>query len=314
MPEIDSKQEATNSLVDNTIVCPRCVTSRVAKSRLRELDKLRMQFIPVRPYRCLHCYHRFWVIEGFTAEKRRVWTWLIILIVLISLIALLVIPAPQRTSATESQGKNNIQQTQIAKNHQDAAPESVIKPVVATTAAADLATVSARLEEYGWAVKGDEELQQSVEPVASVETPTELLAAVDKSVLELYQTASEVTPEERESLLKVTMARHMKQWRSAWQDGDIKAYLAKYSDRFVPSNDQTLEQWRAIRTKRVDPQKKIKLELSKFQVDFFDDYQTISINFDQRYQSNSYVDNSRKRIVWVKQDETWKIASEREIE
>ena len=239
---------------------------------------------------------------------------MIILLVLVSLIALFFIRASQRTSAAESQVKIKIQQAQPAKNHQGIAPESVIKPVVATTPADDLAAVSARLEEYGWAVKGDDEEQLSVEsaePVESVETPTEPAAAVVKSDLALYQTASEMTPKERESLLKVTMARHMKQWRNAWQSGDIKAYLAHYSDQFVPTKNQTLEQWRAIRTERVHPQKKIQLELSEFQVDFSYDYQTISINFDQRYQSNSYVDNSRKRIVWVKEDESWKIASER---
>jgi hypothetical protein len=39
--------------------CPRCSSAEVHPSRLRRLDWLALP-LPLRPYRCLACGHRFW--------------------------------------------------------------------------------------------------------------------------------------------------------------------------------------------------------------------------------------------------------------
>lgn len=44
-----------------------------------------MRFLPKRPYRCLHCYHRFWKGEPFFASQSRVVSWLGVIALLMGL-------------------------------------------------------------------------------------------------------------------------------------------------------------------------------------------------------------------------------------
>lgn len=313
MPETGSKQKAVNSLACNTIICPRCVAFRVAKSRLRGLDKLRMKFYLARPYRCLHCYHRFWAKENSTAGMWSVWGRAIGLLVVLSLIVLLLARVPQDAETTEKQTQGNSSLVPAANKQQIVTPEPVIVPVgkVQRTDPTELATASENVKEHNryLSESGDES-----GPNEAANTVLETNALLGESNQGGHQVDVALSSEERESLLKVTMARHMTLWSDAWQNADIKAYLGNYSVRFVPSKGQTQEQWRATRIKRIKLQKEINLALSDFQVSFSEDYQTIAIIFNQRYQSNTYFDNSQKRMVWVKEVGSWKIASEREIE
>jgi len=57
-----------------SLVCTKCGASKVARSRLQRFDDLTMRFIAKSPYRCLHCYHRFWVREKIGDSRKRAWT------------------------------------------------------------------------------------------------------------------------------------------------------------------------------------------------------------------------------------------------
>lgn len=63
------------------LVCPKCDALKIVKSRSKGLDGLFMRFIPRRPYRCLRCYYRFWAAEAFMNDKRRLWSWTVVLVV-----------------------------------------------------------------------------------------------------------------------------------------------------------------------------------------------------------------------------------------
>jgi len=69
------------SVSQSNLVCPKCDALKIVKSRSKGFDGLIMRFLPRRPYRCLHCYHRFWAVEDFMRDKRRLLSWSIVLII-----------------------------------------------------------------------------------------------------------------------------------------------------------------------------------------------------------------------------------------
>jgi len=83
LTKLDNKRssvEGTNA-AQTGLVCPKCDALKIVKSRSKGFDGLFMRFIPRRPYRCLHCYYRFWAAEAFMNDKRRLWSWSLIVIV-----------------------------------------------------------------------------------------------------------------------------------------------------------------------------------------------------------------------------------------
>jgi len=74
-----SSTKATN-VSQTALACPKCNALKIVKSRSKGLDGLIMRFIPRRPYRCLRCYHRFWAVEDFFRDNRRLWSWSVVII------------------------------------------------------------------------------------------------------------------------------------------------------------------------------------------------------------------------------------------
>lgn len=119
---------------------------------------------------------------------------------------------------------------------------------------------------------------------------------------------------ELESLLKVDIGYHVENWRKAWQAGDFERYLSFYSKQFKPRNDLSFSQWRELRKQRVIPTKKIALKLANFKVEFSNGYNQSTVSFDQSYAAGTYQDTSRKQLLLVKEKQEWRIVSETEIQ
>ena len=113
--------------------------------------------------------------------------------------------------------------------------------------------------------------------------------------------------------MKVEISYVLERWREAWSNGDVDTYLLAYSEDFVPANNLALAAWRSARRNRVTPEKKIILKMSDFNVTMTNGLNEAVIEFDQRYQSGSYIENSRKQLSLIKQDGDWLITKEIEL-
>jgi len=300
--------------------CTKCGASKIAQSRLQRFDDLKMRFVAKRPYRCLHCYHRFWVAETFGASSKRVWTLAIAGIFFI----LLLFKLFDVFSASDSRVFVNVTEPEFNKS---------TTTVESTPSLASLINMPRGVSDSKASVDVQASVQGvSVSPQAFEQTAEDLLtpeqkarqlllakqeseAAEQLSQARVEQLEQVLLPadDELESLVKVEVGYMVERWREAWSKGDIDGYLFSYSSDFTPSNNMTLEAWEANRKSRVRPEKNISLKLSDFDVAMLEGLNSGVVEFDQLYQSGDYVENSRKRLSFVKEQGSWKITSEIEL-
>jgi len=119
--------------------------------------------------------------------------------------------------------------------------------------------------------------------------------------------------DELESLVRVEVGYLVERWREAWSNGDVDRYLSSYSSEFTPADKQPLEAWKSNRRSRIYPQRNIRVDLSEFKVSMLEELNSGVVEFNQRYQSGDFIENSRKRLSLAKQDGEWKITSEVEL-
>ncbi len=148
-----------------------------------------------------------------------------------------------------------------------------------------------------------EQIRQAQEKLAQVEALNERKQALVEQELAQESDASQ-------SLLEAELAYRIGEWRQAWRTGDIERYFAHYSENFSPNNGSSVDEWKAKRVKRLNPNKPITLELEDFKVQFDEQTQRSLVKFKQLYRSGDYQDQVRKRLVLVKEQGQWKIVSE----
>lgn len=146
--------------------------------------------------------------------------------------------------------------------------------------------------------------------LAQAKAAAEAAARFNKQKMNRLQAVLTEDAGELKSLAKVEISYLVKQWRDAWGAGKTDAYLNFYSQKFVPSNQQSLGQWQARRRNRVIPSKSANIDLSNYNVSFNDDLSISEVEFDQHYASASYNDRARKKLVFAKEPQGWKLISE----
>ena len=310
------------------MLCPKCGAVKVAKSRAQGSDQLFMRFIPRRPYRCLRCYHRFWHREKFLADKRRLSSWIYVIAGL-ALILLLktqfqaspseAIPQPAQFSLGDDPPRiasgATAGRSQVSQTHQ---ANATTQPQQAT----DLTDDAKRdlIENLDFSTP--QSIDQRLPAISKDELKRRLAEAKDKAQaveianlgkLANLNSAVSVQPAEQLSLLKLDINHRIEQWRKAWEVGDGQNYLQFYADNFVPGKSITRQEWQRQRLNRVVPERNIRLTLSAFKAEFLNENTQSKVTFDQFYQSNNFVENSRKELVLSKQGDQWYIVSEREL-
>ncbi|MEM7359021.1 MAG: hypothetical protein AAF431_07990 [Pseudomonadota bacterium] len=287
--------------------CTKCGADKIAKSRAKGLDSLVIRFLPRRPYRCLRCYHRFWSAEPFTADKRRIWSW----IILVGVIALLVVARISNRSVGDIAIEPSIQPQATTASEKAAAgaisPENLQPSVQIADGAEGSATRQAPVNVPMTKLELEQRLQ-----VAKANSDNVTRLAEQKQTALAAHTRD--TPAEMQALLRTEISYRVEQWRKAWQAGDAETYLENYSRDFVPANSIPYAVWRSQRQARVVPEKNIVLVLSEFKVEFADNDTRSTVTFNQRYVSNNFWEDTRKELVLRKQTEQWYIISEREID
>lgn len=330
----------------NLVHCPKCDATRIAKSRPQNFDYMIMNLLPRRPYRCLHCYHRFWLAESFFArpKRKRTWVWVVLLtVIMIFLFSLGITDKNISTSSEYSTLWGGAEQPQAPKasstaqkaNNIEVTPETSITlatsqnlneqdKLIASGDPPKVAGISKEnqrdmIKNLDFSPPEEQDLSkpalskdQLEKQLDEAKVRSETAERINKQKQASFAERLNVEQEEQRSLTKIEINFAIDQWKNAWQSGQTDRYLEMYSNEFTPANGQSLSNWKQQRSLRVTPNKKIQLELSKFDVSFISNTK-VRVNFDQFYVSSNYSDVTRKELVFIKQQDQWKIQSEKEV-
>jgi hypothetical protein len=100
----------------------------------------------------------------------------------------------------------------------------------------------------------------------------------------------------------------IKNWAEAWSRQEVGRYLSFYSTQFRPNAGVSRAQWKQQRRLRITAKKQIHVELSGFKTSV--NGRTATVLFMQAYQSDTFSDVIRKKLVLERGAEGWKIIRE----
>lgn len=335
--QLDTKSQS----VDLEIDCPKCGALRVAESRPQMSDAIVLRLFAKAPYRCLRCYHRFWLQEPLFSRRERIATWAMIGIVFLAITLWFgVVKTNEQSSASDiapvekDTSTDNVFVSQI----KPLAPETLVDTenfVDTENNKSDLTPVAAvePSSTFNLSVDGPKQIEVGdgaiVNPIDSVAAPSlsvpspqdvdsaEQAALQAEQSSQSYQAALDdalsANFDELRSLAKIEINYHIEQWRLAWATGKIQDYLDAYANDFVPEEQRSRSSWEAQRRDRVSPGRKVDIEMRDFDITFEPGLEKASIEFEQDYQSGSYTDLVRKQLVVVKRGQSWKIIRERQF-
>lgn len=99
-------------------------------------------------------------------------------------------------------------------------------------------------------------------------------------------------------------------WRKAWSNQDIQAYLSFYDSKaFIPKNSTAFSTWKKSRYRSVLRPKFIKITTADLKAIALAD-NLVRVEFYQTYQSDRFKDSINKVMLWKKTGEQWKIVQE----
>lgn len=119
-------------------------------------------------------------------------------------------------------------------------------------------------------------------------------------------TPPHATAPANDSTQEITAA--MEAWRSAWAARDVPRYLAAYAADFRPAEGTSHEAWVAQRKDRLRSARGLRVQVEQLEVSVDGDRATA--RFQQRYRAGALDDQVRKRLVFVRGADGWKIAEE----
>ncbi len=289
----------------------------MALSQLEKYEALKVAFLGKRPYRCTQCYRRTWLRKP--SAKGRVISMLIVVLALLVMIlsvykSFIEEPATPRVSIIAP--SSSLETQEAAENTDQPTPSlaSLINmPERNSSSETGDNNSPSRIDYVDRQV---DQLSPEQQAALLLQAKNESEVAEQLSQARVEQLESVLLPvgDELESLVKVEVGYIVDRWREAWATGNIDDYLISYGTNFVPANDLSLVDWKKQRRSRVKPQKQIELSLSEFDISMSDSLDQATVDFNQGYKSGSYVENSRKRLTLKKEDGTWKIVSERELQ
>jgi tetratricopeptide (TPR) repeat protein len=100
----------------------------------------------------------------------------------------------------------------------------------------------------------------------------------------------------------------VKNWAEAWSRQEVGRYLSFYSTQFRPNAGLSRTQWKQQRRLRITAKKQIHVELSDFKTSV--NGRTATVLFMQAYQSDTFSDVIRKKLILKRSAEGWKIIRE----
>ena len=110
--------------------------------------------------------------------------------------------------------------------------------------------------------------------------------------------------------IKAELIETIDLWAAAWSDQNVTQYLANYADDFMVPGKQSRRNWEALRKTRVQRPRFIKVAI-EYQGFELVDTNVAEVFFRQSYQSNTYSDLTDKVLRLRRENNHWKILTER---
>jgi len=101
-------------------------------------------------------------------------------------------------------------------------------------------------------------------------------------------------------------------WASAWSKMDVNEYLSFYSNKFRPSSNLSLNEWKRQRAKKLN-KAFIKIKVFNESISFQKDFNEAIVVFEQYYETKGYKDFTKKKITFEKNNDKWLIIEEKSI-
>lgn len=141
-----------------------------------------------------------------------------------------------------------------------------------------------------------------INPVKAEETskPQKIVTSTDTNTQPTANTAEQ------------QITNNLLNWASAWSNKDYKGYIATYTNVYRPNAKLTHNQWVQQREERITKPKFIKVSLNNISVKLLRE-NLAEARFEQRYQSDTYKDAVRKRVMLVNSNGQWKISLEKSL-
>lgn len=108
--------------------------------------------------------------------------------------------------------------------------------------------------------------------------------------------------------LSQNILNSIENWKTAWENKDMKSYLNSYASNFNYPNKMTKSDWEKYRTNRIISKKIINLSLSNIQLKF--GKEKITAIFIQNYKSGNLNQTSNKTLVFIEENGDWLILEE----
>ena len=147
-------------------------------------------------------------------------------------------------------------------------------------------------------------------PLAPVSSSSAYASSSSPMITETAPRAAKPAVVEREntSAMSSEVESAVRTWASAWQEKDVRAYLAAYGRDFVPPNGMTRGEWEAQRESLITGKRSISIKLSKVKVTLTGN--KAQVNFVQDYKADS-IDSVKPKTLWLaKAGGKWLIVKE----
>jgi type II secretory pathway predicted ATPase ExeA len=130
-----------------------------------------------------------------------------------------------------------------------------------------------------------------------------------EQLIQAAPVTSDTTQPDQVGSADATVRARVDSWVSAWQQQSLEGYFASYSPEFEPRDNSSVARWRASRTRVIGNAQWIRLTLSDYEI-IKESANSIEIHFWLDYESPTYSDSTKKKLVLGNDSGNWMILEE----
>ncbi|MFT4748599.1 MAG: type II secretory pathway predicted ATPase ExeA [Pseudohongiellaceae bacterium] len=130
-----------------------------------------------------------------------------------------------------------------------------------------------------------------------------------EQLIQAAPVTSDTTQPDQVGSADATVRARVDSWVSAWQQQSLEGYFASYSPEFEPRDNDSVARWRASRTRVIGNAQWIRLTLSDYEI-IKESANSIEIHFWLDYESPTYSDSTKKKLVLGNDSGNWMILEE----
>lgn len=149
-------------------------------------------------------------------------------------------------------------------------------------------------------------------PVAPVVTLATTPATVPNVQAQPEVAVTSAAKQINSASLQGVIAAELQAWAKAWRSKNPNDYIAAYTPSYRPNAKLSHSAWVEQRKQRLTKPKFINVQLANIQVEILRE-NLAEVKFEQRYQSDTYRDAVKKRVLMVSTDKGWRISLEKTL-